>query len=100
MGVGTPLERFAAKFCVEPRREWSKIFYGDPFGHIFVPNWVGRGSGASSFTFFLVPGPYWALYQVLIKPYLSLLVLLIEAYWCFFVPIGGVVRACWLRKND
>ena len=53
MGVGTPLERFAAKFCVEPRRECPKIFYGDPFGAIFVPNGVGQGSGASSFTFSL-----------------------------------------------
>ena len=53
MAVGTPLERFAAKFCVEPRRECPKIFYGDPFGAIFVPNWVGQGSGASSFTFSL-----------------------------------------------
>ena len=53
MGVGTYLERFAAKFCVEPRRECLKIFYGDPFGAIFVPNWLGQGSGASSFTFFL-----------------------------------------------
>ena len=51
MGVGTYLERFAAKFCVEPRRECPKIFYGDPFGAIFVPNWVGQGFGASSFTF-------------------------------------------------
>ena len=50
MGVGTYLERFAAKFCVEPRRECLKIFYGDPFGDIFVPDWVGQGSGASSFT--------------------------------------------------
>ena len=53
MGVGTYLERFAAKFCVEPRRECLKIFYGDPFGAKFVPNWLGQGSGASSFTFFL-----------------------------------------------
>ena len=53
MGVGTYLERFAAKFCVEPRRECLKIFYGDPFGAKFVPNWVDRGSGASSFPFFL-----------------------------------------------
>ena len=47
MGVGTYLERFAAKFCVEPRRECLKIFYGDPFGDIFVLNWVDQGSGAS-----------------------------------------------------
>ena len=53
MGVGTYLERFAAKFCVEPRRECLNIFYGDPFGDIFVLNWVDQGSGASSFTFFL-----------------------------------------------
>ena len=53
MGVGTYLERFAAKFCVEPRRECLKIFYGDPFGAKFVPNWLGQGSGASSFTFSL-----------------------------------------------
>ena len=53
MGVGTYLERFAAKFCVEPRRECLKIFYGDPFGAKFVPNWLGQGSGASSFTFVL-----------------------------------------------
>ena len=53
MGVGTYLERFAAKFCVEPRRECLKIFYGDPFGDIFGLNWVDQGSGASSFT----PGP-------------------------------------------
>ena len=53
MGVGTPLERFAAKFCAEPRRECPEIFYGDPFGDIFVPIGVGQGSGASSFTFSL-----------------------------------------------
>ena len=53
MGVGTYLERFAAKFCVEPRRECPEIFYGDPFGAKFVPNWLGQGSGASSFTFVL-----------------------------------------------
>ena len=56
MGVGTPLERFAAKFCAEPRRECPEIFYGDPFGDIFVLNWGGQGSGASSFTFSLDPG--------------------------------------------
>ena len=53
MGVGTYLERFSAKFFVEPRRECLKIFYGDPFGVIFVLKWVDQGSGASSFTFFL-----------------------------------------------
>ena len=53
MGVGTYLERFAAKFCVEPRRECLEIFYGDPFGAKFVPNWLGQGSGTSSFTFVL-----------------------------------------------
>ena len=53
MGVGTPLEGFAAKFCVEPRGECPEIFYGDPVGDIFVLNWVGQGSGASSLTFFL-----------------------------------------------
>ena len=57
MGVGTYLERFAAKFCVEPRRECPEIFYGDPFGDIFVLIGLGQGSGASSFTFFLDLGP-------------------------------------------
>ena len=33
-----------------------KIFYGDPFGDIFVLHWGGQGSGASSFTFSLDPG--------------------------------------------
>ena len=53
MRVGTPLEKFAAKFCVEPRRECLKIFYGDPLGAKLVLNWLGQGSGASSFTFVL-----------------------------------------------
>ena len=35
MGVGTPDERFAAKFCAESRLECPEIFYGDPFGEIF-----------------------------------------------------------------
>ena len=61
MGVGTYLERFAAKFCVEPRRECPEIFYGDPFGDIFVLNWVDQGSGASSFTPGPGPGPGYSL---------------------------------------
>ena len=56
MGVGTPLERFAAKFCADPLK-MPEIFYGDPLGDIFVPIGVGQGSGASSFTFFLDLGP-------------------------------------------
>ena len=56
MGVGTHLERFAAFWNPRSSGEWSKSSYGDPFGAIFVPNWVGQGSGASSHTFFLVPG--------------------------------------------
>ena len=57
MGVGTPLERFAAKFCAEPRQECPEIFYGDPVGEFFVLFGVGQGSGASLFTFFLDLGP-------------------------------------------
>ena len=65
MGVGTPLERFAAKFCAISRDKCPEIFYGDPFRDIFVPKGVGQRSGASSFTFFLVPG---TRYQVLGPP--------------------------------
>ena len=52
MGVGTYLERFAAKFCAISRRKYPEIFYGDPFHEDFGPDGVGQRSGASSFTFF------------------------------------------------
>ena len=52
MGVGTHLERFAAKFCAEPRRERPDIFCGDPFGDILVPVGVGQDSEKQNFTFF------------------------------------------------
>ena len=51
MGVGTPLERFAAKFCAISRRKYPEIFYGDPFHEDFVPEWVHEGSGSSSHGF-------------------------------------------------
>ena len=34
---GAYLERFAANFCVEPRRKYAESFYSDPFGGDFVP---------------------------------------------------------------
>ena len=49
MGVGTPLERFAAFWNPRNWSEWSKIFFLDPIGANFVPNWRGQGSGASLF---------------------------------------------------
>ena len=49
MGLnGTPLERFAMKFCAEPRSKCSEIFYGDPFGEDFVPNLASESGPAAS----------------------------------------------------
>ena len=53
---GTPLERSGSKFCAKCRARELRSIYGDPFGEDFVPIGVGQRSGASSFTFSLVPG--------------------------------------------
>ena len=54
---GTPLERSGSKFCAKSRPWELRSIYGEPFREDFVPIGVGQRSGASSFTFSLVPGP-------------------------------------------
>ena len=59
MGVsepGTPLDGSGSKFRSKWRARELRSIYGDPFREDFVPIGVGQRSGASSFTFALVPG--------------------------------------------